>query len=248
MIKNKTIACVIPARLNSTRFPEKIIKNLQGKPVVQWVWEKANQCGFFDEVIIAVDDTKTLKIAENFSAKVCMTDSALPSGTMRLIAAREVLGKEFDYWLNWQADEPLLPKEMILDLINGVDGSCDVYTLKKKISLEDAKKPQIVKVITDKNNKALYFSRAEIPFIRDAHIHESPYYKHIGLYLYGKKALDKIKNFKVSDLEDLEKLEQLTFLYQGMSIKVSSTDYEGIGIDYIEDLIRAEKYLKEQNI
>ena len=121
MIKGKTIACVIPARLKSTRFPEKIIQNLKGKPVVQWVWEKAHECGFFDEIIIAIDDFKTLKIVEKFSAKACMTDPLLPSGTMRLIAAKEILDKKFDYWLNWQADEPLLPKDMILDLINSID-------------------------------------------------------------------------------------------------------------------------------
>jgi 3-deoxy-manno-octulosonate cytidylyltransferase (CMP-KDO synthetase) len=241
MINGQKIACVIPARLQSSRFKEKVLKNLGGKPILQWVWEKAIACKYFDEVVFAIDDMKTAQLIETFHGKWAMTDTACQSGTMRIIDYRNQSLGEFDLWLNWQADEPLIPLDMIYDLLNGVDGNSDVYTLKKKISNEEALKTNLVKVVTDLKGQALYFSRSKIPFIRDDEEMFTPYYKHIGLYLYTDKALEMIKSLQMSYLEKLEKLEQLTFLYNGLKIKVLETVFEGIGIDCEEDLYLAEE-------
>lgn len=243
MIGQNTIACVIPARLNSTRFPQKVLKNLQGKPILQWIYEKAYKLDVFDEIIFLVDDKKTAELVDSFNGKWAMTSADCPSGTFRLIEYRNKSKKKFDFWLNWQADEPLLPKELILDLFNGIDSKNEIFTLKKMITKEDALKAHIVKVVTNSQNEAMYFSRAMIPFKRDIDETAIEYFKHIGLYLYCDQALQKISQFEPSDLEKTEKLEQLTFMYNGLKIKVLETRHEGIGIDFEEDLALAESFL-----
>jgi 3-deoxy-manno-octulosonate cytidylyltransferase (CMP-KDO synthetase) len=244
MIHGKKIVCVIPARLKSTRFKEKVLKSLGGKPILLHVLENAKACNCFDDIVFAIDHEKTKALIDSFGGKWFMTDESCPSGTMRLCEYRIQSKVKADLWLNWQADEPLIPKEMIQDLLLSVDFLSDVYTLKKKISNEEATKATIVKVVTNKQDQALYFSRAMIPFIREEKEKLTPYYKHIGLYLYTDEALEQISNFNLTNLEQTEKLEQLTFLYHGMKIKAVETTYEGIGIDLEEDLARAENLLK----
>ncbi len=239
-----SIVCVIPARLNSSRFPEKVLKFLAGKPILQWVYEKAQMTQCFDEIYFAIDNEKTAKLIETFGGKWVMTEEECPSGTMRLISLRKKIKKSFDLWLNWQADEPLLEVEMVRALIASVDEKSDVFTLKKKISVEEASKANIVKVVSNKDHEAMYFSRAIIPFERDGNTRSQyPYFKHIGLYLYKDASLDAIEHFQPCEYEIIEKLEQLTFLYNNLKIKVIETSFESIGIDYQEDLIAAEKYL-----
>lgn len=242
-IKDLKIACVIPARLKSTRFPEKVLKNLNGKPILSWVWDAANNCEVFEEIIFAVDDERTAKLIDSFGGKWVMTSPECPSGTMRLVEFRNKTEKKFDLWLNWQADEPLIPQDMIFDLLKGVDLKNDVYTLKKRISNLEALKTNYVKVVDDKDGKALYFSRAPIPFIREHNEEYNPYYKHVGLYLYHDEAIKKISLLQPSELENIEKLEQLTFLYNGLKIRVLETIHEGKGIDFEQDLKDAENYL-----
>jgi len=243
MIQGKTIACVIPARLQSSRFPRKILQKLLDKPILQWVYESALSCEIFDLVVFAVDDEETATLVHSFGGTAVMTDLSCPSGTMRLVDFRKKHGKDFDLWLNWQGDEPLITKEMIYDLFKGDFDTADVITLMKKITNDEASSPGCTKVVTDKEGHALYFSRSLIPFIRDENTLSEPYFKHIGLYVYTQKALDSISSYTVSPLEHLEKLEQLTFLYNGLKIKVLETKCEAIGIDYPDDLNRAQDYL-----
>lgn len=247
MKKKPTIACIIPARLKSTRFPEKILKNLAGKPILQWIYEKAVSYEIFQEVCFAVDSLETVKLIESFGGKWVMTSESCVSGTMRLVEYRNTTKKKYDFWLNWQADEPLIPKETVFDLISSINDLADVFTLKIKINESEADKPSFVKVVTDCKGQALYFSRAKIPFQRDQNGMQAVYYKHLGIYLYADKALDKIEKLTSSDLEEIEKLEQLTFLFNGLNVQVKETQQEGIGIDFLEDLQLAEKSLKKSD-
>lgn len=247
MTRNLTIACIIPARLKSVRFPRKILKNLGGKPILQWIYEKALSYQIFEEVCFAVDSLETAQLIESFGGKCVMTSECCPSGTMRLIEYRDITKKKFDFWFNWQADEPLIPKETIFDLIQSINDTADVFTLKKKITEFEANKPNFVKVVSDAQDYALYFSRSKIPYQREDSSLQSVYYKHLGLYLYSDKALDKIAKFSPSILEEIEKLEQLTFLFNGLKVQVKETQQEGIGIDFLEDLELAEKSLKDSD-
>lgn len=243
MIQGKAVACIVPARLQSTRFPQKVLKSLAHQPILQWIYEKASKISYLDEVIFLVDAPETAHLVESFQGKWVMTDPACTSGTHRLTSYRTTLKERFDLWLNWQGDEPLLPAEMIEELLQSADDVHDVFTLKKKISSQEALNPNCVKVVTDMHDTALYFSRAAIPFYREANESSNNYYQHIGLYLYQDHALERIAQLTPSLLETSEKLEQLTFLYNKMKIKVLETKLDGIGIDSPADLLRAEEYV-----
>jgi 3-deoxy-manno-octulosonate cytidylyltransferase (CMP-KDO synthetase) len=246
MIQGKSVACVVPARLKSTRFPHKVLKSLSNKPLLEWIFDKAIKIPFFDEVIFLVDALETADLVESFHGKWAMTDPACTSGTHRLTSYRATSNKKFDLWLNWQGDEPLLPIEMIEELLYSVDDINEIFTLKKKIDEKEAAHPNCVKVVADIHNSALYFSRSVIPYLRDPSEGKTNYFKHLGLYLYKDQALEKIAQFTPSPIETSEKLEQLTFLYNGMKIKVLETSYEGIGIDTPADLLAAEEYVSKQ--
>lgn len=245
MIHGKSLACIVPARLQSTRFPHKVLKFLAHKPILQWIYDKASKISYFDEVIFLVDAPDTAALIESFQGKWVMTDPECTSGTHRLTSYRTTLNKKFDLWLNWQGDEPLLPIEMIQELLHSVDDTHDIFTMKKMISYQEAVQPNCVKVVTDIHNAALYFSRSVIPFCRDMPDASTNYYQHIGLYLYQDQALERITQLLPSSLELSEKLEQLTFLYNGMKIKVLETKLQGIGIDTPADLLIAEEYVSK---
>ncbi len=245
MIQGKKVACVIPARLASTRFPEKILRNLAGKPLLQWIYEKAIRYPIFDHVAFAIDDERTAKVIERFSGKWVMTDPALSSGTARLCAYRLQTEISSDFWLNWQADEPLISFSMLDTLFQSIDADSDIWTLMKKISLTEAQNPDCVKVVLNHQDQALYFSRSVIPYPRDEKEVKN-FFQHVGLYLYSDRALSRITQIIPSSLEKIEKLEQLTFLHHGMKIKLALTDQEAIGIDRPEDLIEAEKLIFDQ--
>jgi 3-deoxy-manno-octulosonate cytidylyltransferase (CMP-KDO synthetase) len=246
MIGSKKIACVIPARLKSTRFPRKMLSMLRDKPLLQWVWEKAIAIPFFDEVAFAIDAEETAQLIDQFQGKYFMTSEQCPSGTDRLVEVMQRNLIEADIWVNWQGDEPFINEEMVRDLLqtSEFDGG-DIWTLKKKIEKEEeVLNPHIAKVVSDHQGFALYFSRSAIPYYRDSSPGEDKlYFKHVGMYAYTREALQKISQFTPCGIEIAEQLEQLRFLYYHLKIKVHETRHEVLGIDLPEHLARAESYM-----
>jgi len=234
------IACIIPARLKSSRFPRKILAPLAGKPLIQHVWEAANETSLFDSVTVAVDADETAEMVKSFGGSFLMTRPECPSGTYRLSEVVRAHDIGADLVVCWQGDEPLIHRAMINDLLQSVGkDAADVWTLKKKIT--DPSSPHIAKVVTDQSGYALYFSRSPIPYFRDDQ--EKVYFKHIGIYAYRTETLRKISELPVSPLEIAEQLEQLTFLYHGLKIRVHETSHEVVGIDIPEHLAHAEHLL-----
>ena len=236
--KTKTIA-VIPARLASSRFPEKILANKTGKYLVQHTYEQAKRAKSIQRVIIAADNEKTIQAAKSFGAEAIMTDPNLPSGTDRVAAAVENI--ECDIIVNLQADEPEMPPEFIDKLIEIIsnDDSTPMATLASKFSeKKDIENPNNVKVIIDKFNNAIYFSRSIIPYPRegfDTISRNFDYLHHFGIYAYKKDFLLKLTKLPTAPIEKIEKLEQLRVLWNGYKIKVGITDYRTEGIDTPEE-------------
>ncbi len=241
---------VIPARYSSTRFEGKVLADISGKPMIQHVWERAKQALILDDVIIACDDERIAAVAKGFGAKVVFTAKAHICGTDRIIEVINPL--EVKAVINIQADEPLIHPMMIEAVGRALldDHKISMATLMKKI--EDPKEindPHVVKVVVDKNNFALYFSRAAIPYYpENSEANELVYYKHIGLYGYTKDFLFTYKNLPVSRLEKTERLEQLRVLEEGYRIKVLETKHETIGVDTPADLEKVKEYLEAHKI
>ncbi len=237
MYRKKKIACVIPARLASTRFPQKMLASLSGKPLVQWVWEAALACPHFDERLFAVDSEEVKNLVESFGAKAVMTSVECQSGTDRLIEIQQNMNA--DIWVNWQGDEPFIGTGMIEDLLQSCDDeNQDVWTLKSLLK-ENFSDPSVVKVVTDRAGRALYFSRSQIP-----HGDNVVVYKHVGLYAYSDTALQRISYLEQTTLEKAENLEQLRFLESGLYIQVHKTNHSTVGIDLPEHLAHAERVLQ----
>lgn len=239
MLKNKTIVCVIPARLSSTRFPRKMLALLSGKPLIQWAFERACQVSFFDEVAIAVDSYELYEVVTSFGAKAFVTSLDCANGTDRLCELKRQKKLQGEIWVNWQGDEPFLKEETMHTLLQSIENPLEeIWTLKKKIhKAEEVHSPHVVKVVCDKQGRALYFSRSTIPSDPDNAI----VYKHIGLYAFSETALEKIASLSPCQLELQEKLEQLRFLYHGMCIQVHETTEEIFGIDTKEQLAIAQE-------
>lgn len=239
---------MIPARLKSSRLPYKVLKTLGGKPLLQWVFEAACACEMFDEIVVAVDAVETKELVQSFGARVLMTSEGCLNGTERLIEVKHHHGVTGDIFVNWQADEPFIGKPIMLDLLQSIDQEdIDVWTLKSLIQdskeLED---PNVVKVVVDWKDSALYFSRYSIPYSRDNLLPTR--YKHIGIYAYTGAALDLIAHLLPCELEKAESLEQLRFLYHGMKIKAHTTEHSTMGIDLQEHLDLAEAMLQAASI
>lgn len=249
MLKGKKIVCIIPARLASTRFPEKMLQNLGGKPLLQWVWDAARSVSIFDECHFAIDDVKIAKLLDAFQASWYMTSVSAECGTDRLVELmqREVVAA--DVWVNWQGDEPFINSAMIQDLLQSVDDQeVDIWTLKKLITQkEQIKSPGYAKVVSDIQGNALYFSRSPIPFYRDVDLESGIFFKHIGIYAFTNKALQMMPKMSKNSLEDAEKLEQLRFLEHGFKIRLHETLFEVKGIDTPQDLHVAETLLLAKN-
>lgn len=242
MIGSKKIACIIPARLDSTRFPRKILAQIRGKPLLQWVWEAAARVQCFDYIAIAVDAEETKQIAQKFGAHCYMTAKTCLSGTDRLVELYKKQHIAADIWVNWQGDEPFIDAAVVQDLLQSCEiGTNDVWTLCKKIQKEEEMhSPHVVKVVRDYQDNALYFSRSSIPHYRDPLPHdEKKLFKHVGMYAFTGDALQKIASFPPCGIEKAEQLEQLRFLYYGLQIKVHETRHEIFGIDIPEHLQRA---------
>jgi 3-deoxy-manno-octulosonate cytidylyltransferase (CMP-KDO synthetase) len=249
MLGSKKIVCVIPARLQSTRFPKKMLSTLKGKPLLQWVWEAANSVSWFDEIAFAIDSPEITSVIDSFGGKFFMTSIECLSGTERLVEICKKNLLQGDIWVNWQGDEPFIHELMIRDLLQScLDEVSDVWTLCKRIQRpEEIGNPHIAKVVCDAKGFALYFSRCSIPFYRDPiREEEKRYYKHVGLYAFTQEALQKLADFPVCYLEQAEQLEQLRFLYNGLRVRVHETQYEIFGIDLPEDLAKAEQFLKKK--
>jgi 3-deoxy-manno-octulosonate cytidylyltransferase (CMP-KDO synthetase) len=228
---------VIPARYASTRLPAKPLIEIDGKPIIQWVYEKASGSRLKDRIIIATDDERILKTALAFGAEAVMTSAACKSGTDRVYEAME--GQEGDIVINLQGDEPFIRADMVDTLFSAIErDNLNMATLccplKDDSELSD---PNTVKVVIDKESFALYFSRAPIPFVRGQR--RAPLYKHIGIYGFDRSFLEQFVFLEKSCLEDTESLEQLRVLENGYKIKVLTTQYNGFGIDTEADLERA---------
>lgn len=241
---------VIPARYSSSRFEGKVLQDILGKPMIQHVWEKAKQAKVLDEVIIACDDQRIADACAGFGAKVVLTAKAHTCGTDRIIEVINPL--EVKIVVNIQADEPLVQPIMIDSLARTLidNEKISMASLIKKIeNPEEINDPGVVKVVADKNNFALYFSRAAIPYYPlNSEISQPVYYKHIGLYSYTKDFLFIYKNLPVSRLEKTEKLEQLRVLDEGYKIKLIETKYETIGVDTPQDLEKLKEYMQNNKI
>lgn len=237
---------VIPARYGSTRFEGKVLAELCGKPMIQWVWEAAKKAKILDEIIVACDDKRVEEAVVSFGGRAAFTAKEHPSGTDRICEVVNPL--EVKVVVNIQADEPLIDPVMIENVARPLldDPTLNMTTLMKEIdNPQEIIDPNVVKVLTDKNGFSLYFSRAAIPYQRDKSV-EATYYKHIGLYAYTKDFLFIFKNLPESSLERIEKLEQLRVLEEGFRIKVIETKVSTVGVDTPEDLERVEKTLSKR--
>ena len=235
------IAAVIPARLQSTRMSRKVLRPIAGRPMVEWVWRAATASGLMDPVVVATDADEVADTCRARSIPVVMTSTACPSGSDRV---REVARQiDADIYVNIQGDEPTLTPDFFVPLLQLFDRSeVEVATLSVPCPPEEFTNPNAVKVVTALDGRALYFSRATIPFDRDATGFNS-YRKHLGLHAYRKAALERFAALKPSPLEKLERLEQLRLLENGIDIYVADAPRDTIGVDTEEDLARAEKQL-----
>ena len=236
-------AAIIPARMGSTRFPGKVLANLGGKPIVQWVWERT-KASKADEVIVASDSEEVIRAVQAFGGNAQMTSPNHPSGSDRIWEVASKL--DCDIIINVQGDEPFMEPSVIDNLIDVMQESPapDMATVVVPSTREQiANNPNSPKVVVSADNTALYFSRSPIPFLREGGT-DMPLYKHWGIYAYSRAALSKFVSLPESPLEKCEKLEQLRALENGMKIKVIKTNFQSIGIDTPEDLVQAEQYLK----
>jgi 3-deoxy-manno-octulosonate cytidylyltransferase (CMP-KDO synthetase) len=238
----KAIA-VIPARLASTRLARKMLRDVLGKPLIGVVYEAVRLSPLLSEVIIATDSDEILATCRQHGWNARLTSSQHRSGTERV---HEISNTELaDVYINVQGDEPLVRAEQITSLLQVMENSAvQVGTLMTPATDVDIANPNAVKVVTDLNGRALYFSRATIPFDRD---NTNPQlFKHLGLYAYRKPALDKFVSLPESFLEKSERLEQLRFLANGIAIYVGETPYDSVGVDTEEDLRRVIGILKNR--
>ncbi|MCU1297372.1 MAG: 3-deoxy-manno-octulosonate cytidylyltransferase [Acidobacteriaceae bacterium] len=235
----KAIA-VIPARLASTRLPRKMLRDLAGQPLLAHVYKAVRSSPLLTNAIIATDSEEIMSLCRDRGWNTRMTSSAHRSGTDRVHEISNSI--QADVYLNVQGDEPLTHPEHIsalLELMN--DPDVQVGTLKTSATDSDIRNPNAVKVVTDLDGRALYFSRATIPHDRDG---TGPrYFKHLGFYAYRKPALDRFVALPESSLERSERLEQLRFLENGIPIHVADTPHDSVGVDTEEDLRRVEQII-----
>lgn len=238
----KNVIAVIPARYAATRFPAKLIQMLGDKPVIAHTYDAAKNSGLFDEVIVVTDSEIIFNEIVHHGGKAMMSEKEHESGTDRIAEAIKKL--EADVIVNVQGDEPFIQKEPLEKLVRLFDNKeVQVASLMRRFDdPADAQNPNMVKVVTGKNDKALYFSRAAIPYQRDESF-TATYFLHVGVYAFTKKALLDFTTWPQSVLEQTEKLEQLRFLENGVDIYMAETMYKNIAIDTPEDLKAAEKMM-----
>ena len=232
---------IIPARMRSSRLPDKVLADIAGKPMIQHVYERAVQ-SHADEVYITTESKQCAEVAKAFGAAVIHTDPDHPSGTSRCAEAAQIIGcDDDDIVLNLQGDEPLIPVENLNQVMHNLEthGNASVTTLCEVIENEhEIIDPACVKVVMDAQGYAMYFSRAQIPFNRDGHANVM-YFRHIGLYCFRAAMLNHYDNLDSTSLEEVEALEQLRFLYHGIKVHVDvAKSKTPPGVDTREDLER----------
>jgi len=238
----KAIA-VIPARLNSTRLAQKMLREIGGLPLVGRVYNAVRSSPLLADVVVATDSDEILTLCQNHGWNARMTSSSHRSGTERVHEISDTMPA--DVYINVQGDEPLARAEQIAALLDVMKNpAVQVGTLKTPAAPVDVDNPNAVKVVTDNSGRALYFSRATIPYNRDKS--KPAYFKHLGFYAYRKPALDRFCTLPESSLEKSERLEQLRFLENGIDIYVGQTPYDSIGVDTEEDLQRVETLLRQK--
>jgi len=251
---NKTVL-VIPSRFASTRLPGKPLRLIAGKPMIQHVFERAQQAAtelHFDEIIIATDDDRIKETCESFGASVCMTSSEHETGSDRLAEVVNIQGWSDDtIVVNLQGDEPLTPtsilKQVADNLAHNIEAS--IATLATPLNNENEYKDlNVVKVVTDKKGMALYFSRASIPFQRDNEVSVEDFaLRHIGIYAYRAGYLKEFAKMDACKIEKLEKLEQLRAMWHGTKIHVAiAQELPGHGVDTEADLLIVEEILRSK--
>lgn len=238
---------IIPARYQSTRFPGKPLAILGNKTIIKHVFEAVKSTELFDTVIVATDNEKIFQEVINFGGEVIRTSENHMSGTDRIaevVKTKFQLLDDNDIIVNVQGDEPFITKKPLQSLINVFDNPIiEVASLMHELSeISEINNSNNVKVVVDSNSNSLYFSRSPIPFNRDNT--EVIYFKHIGVYAFRKRTLLQFVKLPISNLENIEKLEQLRLLENGIKIRMIVTDYTGLGIDTPDDLEKAKEILK----
>jgi 3-deoxy-manno-octulosonate cytidylyltransferase (CMP-KDO synthetase) len=243
-MKLPSIAGVIPARLGSTRLSRKVLREVAGRPMVEWVWRAAVACGRMDPVVVATDAEEVAAVCRARGIPVTMTSADCASGSDRVREVARNLDAEI--YVNIQGDEPTLTGDFFPPLLALFDRpEVQVATLAIPCLEEEIANPNAVKVVTALDGRALYFSRATIPFDRDA-TGFTGYRKHLGIYAYRKAALERFAALPPGGLEQVERLEQLRLLEYGIDIYVAAAPADTIGVDTEEDLARAEAVLRER--
>ena len=241
---------VIPARLKSERFPEKPLANIYGYPMIEWVYKRAKLCNEIDKIVVATDDLKIFNCVESFGGNVVMTSSECPSGTDRVGEVAKKLN--CDVVINIQGDEPLVDPYSLKKLVSVFAENEDLKmaTLITKIDKKkELNNKNIVKVVVDKENYALYFSRSEIPFLRNFEFKDFTFYKHIGIYGYDREFLLKFLSMKKGVLEEAESLEQLRAIENGTRIKCAVVEkWYGVSVDVPSDVEKVEREIKKGRI
>jgi len=238
---------VIPARYRSTRLEGKVLADILGKPMIQHVYERACRARCLDEVVVATDDERVITAVRKFGGKAVMTSASHRSGSDR--AAEVAANGDADVIVNIQGDEPMLDSRMIEEVVAPFQAGTDagIVTIKKQVTEEtDFKDPNVVKVVTDPDGFALYFSRSLLPYPRHATKHFKVF-EHLGLYAYTRECLLQLSRLAPSQLEEIESLEQLRALENGIHILVVETRFEGeiLSVDTREDLDRVRRILQE---
>ncbi|MFH1771923.1 MAG: 3-deoxy-manno-octulosonate cytidylyltransferase [Candidatus Omnitrophota bacterium] len=237
---------VIPARYESTRCAHKLVREVFGKPLIQWTWENAKCAHLLDKLIIATDSPVIAGLAKEFNTEAVLTSVEHPSGTDRI--AEAVRDIEAKIVINIQADEPLVHPSVINSVAQVLLDNPQLVmatAIKKIDDPRQMRDPNVVKVIADRDGYAMYFSRFPIPYYRNSQANKL-HYKHIGVYGYTKDFLFTFKNLLPSPLEKAEKLEQLRAIEAGYKIKLTETQFESWGVDSDDDFDKIEQLLKER--
>ena len=261
----RTLA-VLPSRFQASRFPGKPLALIAGKPMIQWVFEAASRAQGVDRVVVATDDERIASAVRGYGGEAVMTEAALPSGTDRTAAALATLearGEHFDCVLNIQGDEPAMHPETVAAVVALMEENPDLpmgTAACPFATLDEVFNPNAVKVVTDDHDRALYFSRSPIPYIRNSTVFEADFRpwmapqhlalfkRHLGIYAYRPETLKAFTKLPPHPLELTEMLEQLRALAAGIAIGVAHTPHLSLGVDVPADVPAAETLLRERGL